>query len=59
MMGIKENNIRSIDDKINSIMKKHVKCENEEREDMRMPLGNKNFNEAEFDQKRSLIDFGS
>ena len=59
MTDIKEHNIRSIDEKINSIMKKHIKVDNEQINDERIPLGNKNHNEPPIEPKKSYVDFGS
>ena len=42
MIQLKQNNIKSIDDKINNIMSKHIK--NEEKNEFKMPLAAKNFN---------------
>ena len=49
MLSIKEHNIKSIDDKINSIMKKHER--KEEHSQARVPLKQKNTYEGSWEQK--------
>jgi len=49
MLSIKEHNIKSIDDKINNIMKKHER--KEEHSQARVPLKQQNGYEDSWEQK--------
>ena len=56
-VGLKEQNIKSIDDRIGNIMKKYEKKDEPAKE--KMPLGPKDLNLETFTPQNNLMEFNS